>query len=93
MEFEPSFEYLRVLLSPSVGEGEVVRLIGEATHSAGLIPKEASYETDEFMKICEQLMNKGGRTRIVGLTCVTQARCHRTLHGLVGPAGYATKFV
>jgi hypothetical protein len=93
MEFEPSFKYLRSLLSPSVGEEEAARLIEEATHSAGSIPKEASYETNEFMKICEQLMNKGGRTRIVGLTGITQARCHRTLHGLVGPAGYATKLV
>jgi hypothetical protein len=91
MEFEPSFKYLRSLLSPSIGEEEAARLIGEATQSAGLIPKEANYETDEFMKICEQLVNKGGRTRIVGLTGITQARCHRTLHGLASQTGYATK--
>ena len=93
MEFEPSFKYLRSLLSPSVGEEEAAKIIREALYSAGLIPKETRYGLDEFMKICEQLMNKRGRTRIVGLTGITQARCHRTLHGLVGPAGYATKLV
>jgi len=93
MEFEPSFKYLRSLLSPSVGEEEATKVIREAIYSAGLVPKATDYEIIEFMKICEQLMNKGGRTRIVGLTGITQARCHRTLHGLVGPAGYATKLV
>ena len=82
MEFEPSFKYLRSLLSPRVGEEEATKVIREAIYSSGLVPKETNYEIVEFMKICEQLMNKGGRTRIVGLTGMTQARCHRTLQGL-----------
>jgi hypothetical protein len=82
MEFEPSFKYLRSLLSPGVGEEEATKVIREAIYSAGLVPKETSYKIVEFMKICEQLINKGGRTRIVGLTGMTQARCHRTLQGL-----------
>jgi hypothetical protein len=82
MEFEPSSKYLISLLSPSIGEEEASKLIREAIYSAGLIPKQSNYEFDEFIRICEELRKKGGRTRIVGLTGITQARCSRTLQGL-----------
>jgi hypothetical protein len=93
MEFEPSFKYLMSLLSSSVDEEEAAKIIREAIYSAGLTLKETNYEIDEFMKVCEQLMNRGGKTRIVGLTGMTPARCYRTLHGLTSPTGYATKLI
>ena len=40
MEFEPSFKYLRSLLSPSVGEEEAMKVIREAICSAGAIKQQ-----------------------------------------------------
>jgi hypothetical protein len=82
MEFEPSFRYLESMLSPALDKDKATEVLKEAIYSTGLIPKGTNYEIDEFMKICEQLMKKEGRIRIAGLTCMTQARCHRTLKGL-----------
>lgn len=53
-------------------------MVDEVIRNAWL-PKRPKYGLDDFIKIFEELKKKGGRTRIVGLTGITQARCYRTL--------------
>jgi hypothetical protein len=73
--------YLISLLTPSSSEEEASKLIDEAIRNAWL-PKQSSYELDDFIRICEELRKKEGRIRVIGLTGITQARCYRTLQGI-----------
>jgi hypothetical protein len=57
MEFEPSFKYLRSLLSPSVGEEEANEVIREAICSAGAI-KQQGIQQNSYRKAIPPLSRK-----------------------------------
>jgi hypothetical protein len=78
MEFELSYRYLISLLASGTSGEKANKILDEAIRLAWL-PKQSTYEIDDFIKICEQLKKEEGRIRIIGMAGIAQARCYRTI--------------
>ena len=81
MDFEPSYNYLLAILAPVSSTDEARRLIEDAIRSI-LLPIQSTYRIEDFIKICNELVKRDGKTKVISRACLAQANCYKALQNL-----------
>ncbi len=77
-DFEPTLKYIVAKLKGGLGdELEAKKIAEEVVQGAGLDIRDGSYDTSEFIKICETMKKNRGYPRFIAGILIARAYMHK----------------